>query len=604
MRGRPAVSAIGILIGVFLFSSCFSPLKATLEQVVREYSKPTTEISHQSGEGISDVTAIVITFSETMDISTLSLDGNLVDKSDGGVWSDGEEGPDSVLTISPKTTWLTGSNKTMTVNCKDTNGYEMKTISVTYGVLDGIVYVKANGSDGNPGTDDKPKATIPAAIELADTYYTMAEVRVAEGTYNVNYSQNTHVVLKRGISVYGGYSADDWSVRDPAIYETRIEDDSVINAPDPTPEEARSRAVTCEADITTTTVFDGLSVEAGGGTVSIGFDCSDSSPTISNCDLNGGQGDYTAALRIRNGSPHVQSCTVDGGTGLSALAVFTSNSQAAIENCTINGGDGNSSVGILNYESSPEISGNDINGGYAGVTAIGIENYASAPVITGNMISGGFAYRTATGVHNEDNSPAVIRNNMIYGGDVAPTTASDYTTFGIFTVDSEAIIQNNTICAGNSGPDLNSWSFGIQMIRSAVIIENNVVFAYQGNFQFGIAEYADGSNPASLRSNDVYGFVTAAYFYVTTWPNGYLYPDFTVINNFSWAEGNLTDNPVLSNVGGVLGIENLTDNDWSLSAVSPTSVTTGGVDLSDDFASDFNGISRTAPWSIGAFEYD
>jgi len=51
-------------------------------------------------------------------------------------------------------------------------------------------------------------------------------------------------------------------------------------------------------------------------------------------------------------------------------------------------------------------------------------------------------------------------------------------------------------------------------------------------------------------------------------------------------------------------IDTMGDNDWRLTASSPTEVTQGGLDLSAEFTTDKDGVTRTAPWSIGAYEQD
>ena len=46
---------------------------------------------------------------------------------------------------------------------------------------------------------------------------------------------------------------------------------------------------------------------------------------------------------------------------------------------------------------------------------------------------------------------------------------------------------------------------------------------------------------------------------------------------------------------------NQAGGDFHFSALSPTSVTEGGLDLSADFTADKDGVTRTDPWSAGIF---
>jgi hypothetical protein len=59
-----------------------------------------------------------------------------------------------------------------------------------------------------------------------------------------------------------------------------------------------------------------------------------------------------------------------------------------------------------------------------------------------------------------------------------------------------------------------------------------------------------------------------------------------------------------SNINVDLGFGTQADADWHLSVTSPASVKFGGLDLSVDFTTDKDGVERTAPWSIGAYEQD
>ncbi len=66
------------------------------------------------------------------------------------------------------------------------------------------IFVSLNGDDGAPGTRTAPKRSVQAAIGAANTS-TKPHVYVAAGVYT------EPVVLKNGISVYGGFSPTTWS---------------------------------------------------------------------------------------------------------------------------------------------------------------------------------------------------------------------------------------------------------------------------------------------------------------------------------------------------------------------------------------------------------
>ena len=89
----------------------------------------------------------------------------------------------------------------------------------------GEVYVSTTGDDNNSGTKENPLKSIQMAIDLGNSLYKTTDVRVAGGTYYVNYNQGTHIVMREGVSLWGGYSSD-FSSRDPLSYVTTIEDQS------------------------------------------------------------------------------------------------------------------------------------------------------------------------------------------------------------------------------------------------------------------------------------------------------------------------------------------------------------------------------------------
>lgn len=596
---------IVLLSILFPFFSCENPLKQTLDLIVRDYSRPLITVSPGNGEGIDKNTSIVITFSETMETGTLTLGGTMPAESNGGVWSTYNGEANSRLTISPSTSWGTGSGHILTVECYDTDGYETENMILTYGVLDGIVYVRAaDGDDSFPGTKTEPKKTLPAAIELADKYYSQAEVRVAGGVYNVDYSLGTHVVMREGISLYGGYTEDDWDVRDYAVYESKIKDNGDVTSPDPVPDEDRNRAVDCGTGLTAATVLEGFTVEGGGGSVSIGINCAASNPTIRGNTILGGAGDLSAGLRIKDCSPLISGNDIDGGTGADyALGIFTANSSALIENNTIYGGVADSCDGIFNQESSPTIRNNIITGGYSnGLGSNGITNWTAEPLIIGNTIDGGYGYSSVSGIYNTKTSDPVIRNNVIYGGD---GTAGDTTTsFGILLEDSTGTIQNNTINGGDPGSTFDSMAHGIELTRSTPVIENNILFTSGGVNRYGIYEFGSGARPSSFNNNDVFDCPTALYAYWNGSGHDY-YSNFTTINSLSWASANIADTPVFVDLNGAdTMVQTLEDNDWHLSSSTPLSISQGALDLSSDFNEDKDGTQRSAPWSMGAYEKD
>ena len=509
-----------VILALFMtLLSCEIPLKATLMEVVKDYSRPMTSVSPDLDGSLDKYSPVIITFTETMNPRSLTLSGFMAAESDGGIWSDSETGLNSVLTISPRSSWTAGSGRTLSVQCLDQDGYDIETLVLIFGVLDGVVYVHATGgNNNNPGTKLEPKKSIQPAIDVAGEFYSEAEVHVAEGLYQVNYSQGNYIIMKKGISLLGGYKSDDWQVRNYVLYETIISDSGSIIAPDPgnVPDQFRSRAVDSGTGLTSATIIEGFTIIGGGGSVSIGLNCTGSNPTIQNNIVNGGLGDLSAALRIKDCSPLIYNNDINGGIGGDeSLGIFTANSTSIIEGNRINGGEASSCNGIFNYASNPIIRNNSlILGGDArasntdGIT-IGLSNAilnmeGSNPIISGNNINGGYGWVSVSGINNSSNSSPSIRNNLIFAG-IGPA-AQNSLSFGIMSEDSNGQIQNNII---NGGRAESSVSCGIQLTNSHPVIANNILFNSGGDEQYGVYMFGAGGYPASFDNNDIYNCDTS-----------------------------------------------------------------------------------------------
>ncbi|MDH5716476.1 MAG: Ig-like domain-containing protein [Spirochaetia bacterium] len=100
------------------------PLSYTIDA-----TSPTAMVLPSNGATIGVDTNIEITFSRAMDTSTLSMSGILF--SEGSIaWSGG----DTILTLSPATSWTGGTGKTLVVNCNDTLGSSITTLNLAYTV--------------------------------------------------------------------------------------------------------------------------------------------------------------------------------------------------------------------------------------------------------------------------------------------------------------------------------------------------------------------------------------------------------------------------------------------------------------------------------------
>ncbi len=84
----------------------------------------------------------------------------------------------------------------------------------TVDTTEAFIFVSKTGDDSNPGTLEFPVATINRGIALATPR--LLTVVVAQGSYDQT------VVLRAGVSVFGGYRSD-FGDHDPEVFEVKVE---------------------------------------------------------------------------------------------------------------------------------------------------------------------------------------------------------------------------------------------------------------------------------------------------------------------------------------------------------------------------------------------
>jgi len=613
-RIQPVGSGIVAAVMSLTFLSCANPLRNTLIAAVSDYHIANTRVLASgstlvSGAGLDAASPIVFEFGQGMVDGTVLLGGDLAEEAASPKWSSRDEARDT-LTLSPATgTWSAGSERKLNLSFR-TGNQTVQALSLSLGILDGVVYASDTaGSDSWPGTQDKPKKTIKAAIDTAAIFYgnekKAGQVRVAGGTYTVYYSLGTHIRLVSGVSLLGGYSPSDWNLRDSPAWPSLIVDASVGTITE------TIRAVDCGESTGRETLFDGFTVR-GGGNASTETGCAiyslDAGPTIRNSTVIGGSAALTVGILVKRSTPLIMDCTIDGGFGEDSVGIFTSNTGPAclIENNDICGGSGNKScIGIQNFgdsegASAPVIRGNSITG-TSGMTekAVGVMNFNSDVLIEANDIQAGSCYDSGTGIFDESGSRSVIRNNIIVGGEGSPGDTS-VTAIGIIMQGAQSTIQNNTICGGWTDPFYiqciaSGIVLGSEIDAAATVIENNIIFTLSGNSRTGIIQGGEGRNPASLANNLIFACPFALYsMYGSTFVYMTDAPDFSP---YSWASGNISADPLFTATSGLTG--GVQGSDWTLQPGSPAK---GAGKILDGFTTDLAGTERGTSWSIGAYQ--
>jgi hypothetical protein len=563
---HPAI--VTVILGSLLLAvcGCTLPLRSTLEKVVEDYQSPKPACNFKDGSGIAATTVLVYTFTKTIDTATFVLGGSMAAESDGGTWSR-TVSADDTLTVKPKTQWSMGSNKTLTVDCADAEGFTAKESDFTYGVLDGNVYVHGGtGSDVNPGTSDLPKKSIQPAVDTAAAAYAAAEVRVAAGDYPIH-NDTEFIVMEEGISLMGGYSATDWtSPRDPAAHATAITDGRATG----------SNIAIAAGEVTDVTVIDGFTITAGNGDASVAVYCVSGSPTIrNNTIVLGGAASPYGIIAEQNSAP------------LIANNVITCVSSAGM------------AKGIACDTSAPRIRNNHIyNTISAGFACI--YNSAASPEITGNTLQVGSITDLGYGIMNVSGSDPLIRNNTIDGGLGATAAASACTA--IFNLGSSPTIQNNTILAGTWFSSSFGLAIGICNYQGAnPVIENNIIFSggpsASAKDNHGIHEKTTDAVPVKCNNNYFYVDGDALYYSAGTTVT---YSTEATMQAYLVSK----DCPSTLNVRGTDNPEDVLEADWSVGGTTPASIKEGGLNLSADFSRDKAGNLRpaTGPWSIGAYQ--
>ncbi|MDH5717840.1 MAG: hypothetical protein OEZ22_09400 [Spirochaetia bacterium] len=562
-------------------------------------TSPTVTITPSDTTIISTQT-IVITFSETINTTSMILSGILAGESDGGVWSDGTY-IDNTLTISPTADWSEGSGKTLNIYVEDNFGNNLD-LNLTFAVLNGIVYVKTTGSDANSGTSDSPKATIQEAINTANANFIL-EVHAAQGTYN---SLET-IVLPANTALRGGYSSADWAVQDSTLYPTNIEDGRTNGG-------ATSNSPVATIDMGSNSTLDSLIVigQLGGTGWTTGILISDNTANLVNNEVSGA--DFCVLLLNNSSSvdTHTLSCTY----GVGVLVTDSANSHnPSITNNVINASTGvYSSVNTgASSEVVTTVEGNDIFATQRGVYAYsnGTGGPTKSKVTMGyNYINVTFSGNSITGVKTSSsivkayNNIIVVQGNTAYGFDLSGNSASA-SYGGDATGNTHDVILSNTL---NVTGTVGGQTTGIMISTGHPLIEHNIIMAQDtGNplFATGIQEVGSNADPNTVRWNDIYSTVIYRDLDLGCTSNfdGDMNSNTCNLADmhslFDWsttAQGNVATNPVL-------------DASYTPQSTSPCIVTNGGTSTqaivnSYPFADDINAVLRTLNWSIGAIEYD
>ncbi len=516
---------------------------------------------------IAENTVLTLTYDRDISDATLggSLAGSAVTTTSG-----------KTLTVSPASTWPTGTGQGITITAKTANGAESETLDLSYDVYSygNRVYVsQTHGADANPGTSSQTKQTISSALSLASSgIFSQVTIQIDSVAGGYDLGSNS-LSLVEGVSLEGGYNFNGttWSGPNPTANETIIRRSSgtggSISAP--------------------------LATLACIGQVS-------ASTTVSNLTFYGVDRQYTAAASLQS--------------GCSAL-LFSNRFRAGIPNAS-------SGRGLAVYVSSsatPTLRSNtlDPNSHTSGainftqVAAIIIDN--ANPVIERNTLLRGVASQAGTstaadGIDVRNQGAPTIRNNLIYGG------FGNLLSRAIVADNATPAILNNTIVVGRVSGASNLVQGIFVRNGASPDIRNNIITRHSSttNNSNCIEESstAGSHNPQNLANNGLFNCSTlykdreSGQSFNTICSGNFGLAGCATVLSTPTGSDNTSADPLFTDLDGTDNdITTATDNDLTLNGGS--TYRTSGLNLISLFSNDFAGTNRAASptlWTIGAYE--
>lgn len=380
---------------------------------------------------IGNTETISISFNETVNQATLTLNGDLAPESAAVNWIDAQ-----TVNITPTGVWTKGRDRALAVSIEDALGRVLDNVGVIYDVA--IVYASvdhAAASDINPGTKELPFANLRSALDYANSNFSESEIHVALGTYAVDgTSPTTRLELANNVSLYGGYSMD-WLSRDPEANFT-----SLINS-------ATNFGVRIQGNNHSITI-DGFMISAGqlADRVMLIFNSNpiisnnilsseastldstyviyidgDSTPDIDhNIILNSNNASLTRSIyiwgtsnaRIRNNTIFAGGNGNTGSTALRIAGASGATATATVYNNILVGGDHTTSYALASSSPTQHFI---INNTIIGYRPLLIED--NAAVIENNILhSTGYPYCIdEPGIDSAGALPTSLENNNFYG---------------------------------------------------------------------------------------------------------------------------------------------------------------------------------------------
>lgn len=223
---------------LFLFTTCdnFSVYESIRNEIASDRNVSVVSDGYYPTQPCIDASdSVKIILEKSLDVSTIKCSGSLADSAKTITFETTNKTNDTVI-LTPKTKWaadLTLGNTTASFYLKsnDIDGWPCVDITWTPEIIDKVIYVSSDTGMDNPtgsGSATKPFKNLIYALGIVYNLYLNKEVfegyeiHLAQGSYYAQYECDTYYSIVKPVAIKGGYSKDDWNLRDPTTYMSLI----------------------------------------------------------------------------------------------------------------------------------------------------------------------------------------------------------------------------------------------------------------------------------------------------------------------------------------------------------------------------------------------
>lgn len=615
MSRRVRLGVASVVLGVLL-AACTQPVTQTLDEVLNErYSGVIQIVGRTNGSALTPRETLLVEFLVPVVPESIELGGDLgavaaVDEVTGP-----PEGAMSARVTPPDSGWPSGSGRSLTVSARvDQRAVEPVTLS--FDVLDSALHVSpSRGSYSGSGSADRPLNSIHTALARAEELFggdSPVEVRLAEGVHLIATTEETvdGIVVPSWITVAGGYR-DDFAVRDPSVHETVIR-----SLGEPGPFSGQYVAIRLESAL-----LEGVTVQTPPGADVLPVRMLGSS-TVRDLVIEHDDG---PALEARQGGVSlVEASTLDSRTNEGVVEVREAG--LFIVDTTVRArAEGGDAVGVSVIEGAMELQRTRVDVGVA--SGFGVYGWSSEVNLFDTTVTLAGAQLTY-GVYTRSCELLFVRSVIRHGPgtfntgmDLLATDAlvvnslvdaghAENQSLGIVAEGGSLVVRTSTIGVSNSGFGSAIQVTAVDSVPVPTTVQNTILAATGGSGS-GYLIDTDSAATTTLQNSNLFGPTTTSYLATRAFESDTRIlvdsGDIGLVETEIAGAGGTADtnydlDPVLANPTRLVD-----GGDWRLTAGSPASIRTGGLDgltLGWNVAYDADTVERTVPWSIGAYEYD